>query len=218
MTKKIVLPDLPYAYDALEPILSKEIMQIHHQKHHLAYVNNFNQAAEKYAAAEAQEDLATMIALQPALRFNGGGHLNHSLFWTNLAPPSLGGGAPPQGPLAKALQEQWGSCETFVDQFVAAAVAVQGSGWCWLGACPHSKVLLLKTCPNQDPLFATHGLIPLLGVDVWEHAYYLQYKNARLDYLKAIWKVIDWAEVGKRYASFLSTSLPQGNSVVAPRR
>jgi Fe-Mn family superoxide dismutase len=199
MAKKFNLPDLPYAYNALEPVISAEIMQLHHQKHHNAYVTNLNAALEKYEQAEAKEDLNTMISLQPAIRFNGGGHINHSIFWMNLAPKNKGGGEPPAGELASAIKENWGSLDAFIEKFNAQAAPIQGSGWCWLGWCPKTHQLMISTCANQDPLEGTSGLIPLLGIDVWEHAYYLQYKNARPDYIKAIWQVVNWANVNERY-------------------
>lgn len=199
MVKKIQLPNLPYDYSALEPVISAEIMQLHHQKHHQAYVNNLNAALEKYAEAEAKEDLNAMIALQPAIRFNGGGHINHSIFWKNLAPQNKGGGEAPTGELADAINKKWGSLNSFIEKFNAKAGPIQGSGWCWLALCPHSKQLLIYPCANQDPLEGTASFIPLLGIDVWEHAYYLQYKNARPDYLKAIWQVVNWKDVSERY-------------------
>ncbi|XP_048392772.1 superoxide dismutase [Mn], mitochondrial isoform X2 [Stegostoma tigrinum] len=168
--QKHTLPDLPFDYGALEPHISAEIMQLHHSKHHATYVNNLNITEEKYAEALAKGDVTAQVSLQPALRFNGGGHINHSIFWTNLSPN--GGGEP--------------------------AVGVQGSGWGWLGYSKNSGRLQLAAASNQDPLQGTTGLIPLLGIDVWEHAYYLQYKNVRGDYLKAIWNVINWENVGER--------------------
>lgn len=202
MAKKFTLPDLPYAYDALEPVISTEIMQLHHQKHHQGYVTNLNIALEKYEKAEANEDLNAMVSLQPAIRFNGGGHINHSLFWTNLAPIGQGGGEPVKGDLAQAIEKKWGSFAQFIEKFNSLAAPVQGSGWCWLSLCKSSKELVIETCANQDPLEGTTGLVPLLGIDVWEHAYYLQYKNARPDYLKAIWKVVNWSTVAERYEKF----------------
>ena len=199
MVKKFSLPNLPYDYNALEPVISAEIMQLHHQKHHHTYVSKLNEALEKYAEAEAKEDLETMISLQPAIRFNGGGHINHSIFWTNLAPKNKGGGTLPKGELATHLNKQFGSLETFIEKFNAKAAPIQGSGWCWLGYCKETKMLAMTTCSNQDPLQGTQGYIPLLGIDVWEHAYYLQYKNARPDYLKAIWGVVNWANVSERF-------------------
>lgn len=140
-----------------------------------------------------------MISLQPAIRFNGGGHINHSIFWTNLAPKNQGGGEAPSGELADVIKERWGSLENFIETFNSMAGPIQGSGWCWLAFCPKSKRLMINSCANQDPLEGTTGLVPLLGIDVWEHAYYLQYKNARPDYLKAIWQVINWTNVSQRF-------------------
>lgn len=196
--EKRTLPNLPYDAAALEPFISKEIMLVHHGKHHQAYVNNLNAALDKYAEAEEKGDLATMIALQPQIRFNGGGDINHTLFWENLAPQNKGGGEPPKGELAELLNKTFGSLEAFIEKFNALTGPLQGSGWGWLGYDKASKRLVIATCANQDPL-STLGLVPLLGVDVWEHAYYLQYKNARPDYLKAIWNVIHWETVSKRY-------------------
>lgn len=198
MVHKYQLPKLPYELDALEPVISKEIMDLHYNKHHLAYVNNLNKALEQYAEAEAKNDLAQMVALQKAIKFNGGGDVNHSIFWTNLAPKAQGGGTPPDGALAAAIQKDFGSLEKFIEAFSAKAVAIQGSGWAWLGYCKEGKDLHIATCDNQDPL-STKNLVPLLGVDVWEHAYYLQYKNVRADYVKAIWGIINWKNVAERY-------------------
>lgn len=192
------LPPLPYAPDALEPVISAEIMLLHHGKHHQAYVTNLNKALEQYAKAEKENDIATMIELQSAIRFNGGGHINHSIFWTNLAPVGKGGGIAPNGALAKEIEKRWQSLDKFIDEFSKKAVAIQGSGWCWLGLHKEKKCLSMLTCTNQDPL-STLGYVPLLGVDVWEHAYYLQYKNARADYVKAIWQIINWKNVEERY-------------------
>jgi superoxide dismutase, Fe-Mn family len=197
--KKFELPELEYDYNALEPVISAEIMELHHKKHHQAYVNKLNEALEMYAEAEAKQDLDKMIALQPAIRFNGGGHLNHSIFWTNLAPQSQGGGTPPNGDLLAHIEKVWGSFDQFVEKFNAKVGPIQGSGWGWLCLCKEHQHLTIYACANQDPLFATSGLIPLLGVDVWEHAYYLQYKNTRPEYLKNIWKVVNWANVNKRF-------------------
>ncbi len=194
---KEILPNLPYDYNALEPVISAEIMQIHHQKHHNAYVTNLNAALEKAAAAEAEGNLDELIALQPAIRFNGGGHINHSLFWENLAPE---GKTKLKGDLAKEINSKWGSYESFVECFNGQVAPLQGSGWGWLAMCSKSKILCILTTSNQDSLKATmKGFIPLLGVDVWEHAYYLQYKNARPDYLKNIWRVVNWDTVSKRF-------------------
>lgn len=198
MTLKFELPKLPYELNALEPVISQEIMTLHYTKHHQAYVNNLNAALEKYAEAETKNDIAQMVALQQAIKFNGGGHINHSIFWTNLAPTNNGGGKAPQGPLAEAIENAFGSFENFKEQFNAKAVALQGSGWVWLGYNKTSKQLEIVSCDNQDPL-STKGLVPLLGLDVWEHAYYLQYKNVRADYVKAIWQVLNWKNAEERF-------------------
>ncbi|KAI9313952.1 Manganese/iron superoxide dismutase [Dichotomocladium elegans] len=193
---KVTLPALPYAYNALEPYISAEIMELHHAKHHQAYVNGYNQAEEKLGQSFQGGNITEQIALQNAIKFNGGGHINHSLFWKNLAPKNNGGGGKPEGALLSAIEAEWGSFDDFKAKFNAAAASVQGSGWAWLGYNKESKRLAIATTPNQDPLLS-HA--PLLGVDVWEHAYYLQYKNVRPDYLKAIWEVINWKEVNDRF-------------------
>ncbi|XP_076307855.1 superoxide dismutase [Mn], mitochondrial-like [Tachypleus tridentatus] len=192
---KHTLPDLPYDYNALEPVISAEIMQLHHRKHHATYVNNFNAAEEKLAEAQAKNDISSIIALQPALKFNGGGHINHSIFWKNLSPD---GGGEPDGDLMQLIKADFGSFENMKTQLSTAAVGVQGSGWAWLGFNRTTNRLQVATCANQDPLEATFGLIPLLGIDVWEHAYYLQYKNVRPDYVKAVWNIVNWKDVSER--------------------
>lgn len=190
------LPPLPYELDALEPVISKEIMDLHYNKHHKAYVTNLNKALESYAEAEKKNDLAKMIELDSAIKFNGGGHVNHSIFWTNLAPKGKGGA--PSGALKAEIEKEFGSFDKFKESFSAMTVGIQGSGWGWLGWCPRDKQLKLATRSNQDPL-STLGMVPLLGVDVWEHAYYLQYKNVRPDYVKAIWDIINWKNVEERF-------------------
>uniref|UniRef100_A0A0R3Q0H4 Superoxide dismutase n=1 Tax=Angiostrongylus costaricensis TaxID=334426 RepID=A0A0R3Q0H4_ANGCS len=190
------LPDLPYDYNALEPVICSEIMQLHHQKHHATYVNNLNVCEEKIHSALSKGNVKDAIALQPALKFNGGGHINHSIFWTNLAKD----GGEPSAELMTAIKNDFGSLEKMQELLSAATIAVQGSGWGWLGYCPNGKRLKIATCANQDPLEPTTGLIPLFGIDVWEHAYYLQYKNVRPDYVKAIWKIVNWKNVSERFA------------------
>ncbi len=193
------LPDLPYDFSALDPVIIAEIMQLHYTKHHGGYVTNLNTSLEKYHDAEAKRDVGAMIALQQAIRFNGGGHVNHSVFWTNLAPIGKGGGEAPKGDLAHAIQTEFGSLEAFIEKLSAAAVAIQGSGWGWLGFNKAANRLVIATCANQDPL-STLGFVPLLGIDVWEHAYYLQYKNVRAEYVKNIWKIVNWKNVEERYS------------------
>jgi superoxide dismutase, Fe-Mn family len=194
------LPPLPYDFNALEPVISAEIMRLHYEKHHKTYVTNLNKALEQYQEASNKNDLAQMIALQSAIKFNGGGNVNHSIFWTNLAPKDKGGGTLPEGALATAIQSRFGSLESFIELLSAKAVAIQGSGWGWLGYCKVKKALDIATCDNQDPL-STKGLIPLLGIDVWEHAYYLQYKNVRADYVKSLWQVVNWKNVEERFSA-----------------
>eukprot|EP00879_Flechtneria_rotunda_P001586 GHRR01001745.1.p1 GENE.GHRR01001745.1~~GHRR01001745.1.p1 ORF type:complete len:264 (+),score=77.91 GHRR01001745.1:89-793(+) len=191
------LPNLPYSYDALEPVINGEIMELHHSKHHATYVTNLNKALEQYAEAESKRDLPKVISLQSAINFNGGGHINHDIFWTNLAPEK--DAAPPSGELLDAINAKWGSLDNFRSSFNTTTAAVQGSGWGWLAYHKGNKALEIVTTANQDPV-AAKGYVPLLGVDVWEHAYYLQYKNVRPDYLKNIWRVINWDNVAQRYA------------------
>ncbi|OSX62241.1 hypothetical protein POSPLADRAFT_1093427, partial [Postia placenta MAD-698-R-SB12] len=187
------LPELPYAYDALEPHISGQIMKLHHQKHHQTYVTGLNAAEESYAKAQSPKE---KILLQPALKFNGGGHINHSLFWKNLAPTSQGGGDLPAGPLKDAIQADFGGLDALKKKLNAATAAIQGSGWGWLGYNPTTKKLEVVTTANQDPLLSH---VPLIGIDIWEHAFYLQYYNVKPDYLNAIWKVINFKEAEARY-------------------
>ena len=189
-----------YGYGDLEPVLPAEIMEIHHSKHHATYVANYNAAIEKQAALIAADDVAGIIANQSAINFNGGGHVNHSIFWKNLAPPSQGGGAPPTGKLAKAIDARFGSFEEFKSRMSAATVGIQGSGWGWLCFHHETKDLEIVTCANQDPCLVG---VPLLGIDVWEHAYYLQYKNVRPEYVKQLWSVVNFKDVAERYENAL---------------
>lgn len=194
--QKHTLPDLPYDYKDLEPIISTEIMKLHHSKHHAAYVNNYNVAEEKLAEAQAKNDTNAIISLMPAIKFNGGGHINHSIFWQTLSPC----GGEPSKELLSAICEAFGSMESMKTDLTALSVGIQGSGWGWLGYNKKSKRLQLAACANQDPLEATTGLVPLFGIDVWEHAYYLQYKNVRPDYVKAIFDIVNWDDVSRRYS------------------
>jgi len=192
------LPPLPYPYDGLEPYISKQIMTLHHDKHHQTYVNALNAAELAYAKASTPKE---RIALQAALKFNGGGHINHSLFWKNLAPSATEGrgcgGVLKEGPLKTAICERWGSLETLKKEFNTTTAGIQGSGWGWLGVDPSTGKLEIVTTANQDPLL-TH--VPIIGVDIWEHAFYLQYLNVKADYLNAIWSVINFEEAESRYA------------------
>jgi len=194
------LPPLPYAPEALEPHIDAQTMNIHHGKHHQAYVTNLNAAIEKAPeiAGWSLDDLCRRInevpeAVRTAVRNNGGGHWNHSLFWQLMAPNA---GGEPTGALAEAIVAAFGSFATFKEQFQAAGMGRFGSGWAWL-VSDNGKLSIVST-PNQDnPLM--EGKHAILGVDVWEHAYYLKYQNRRADYLGAFWNVVNWAEVAKRY-------------------
>jgi len=192
---KHTLPELPYDFGALEPHISGEIMETHYKKHHQTYVNGLNDAEDKMETTSATAD---KIALLPLLKFHGGGHINHSLFWENLSPISKHGGAPPTGKLATAINENWGSLDEFKGKFNTALAGVQGSGWGWLVKDKETGNLNIITMPNQDPV-DTKLYVPLLGIDAWEHAYYLQYKNVKADYFKAIWNVINWNAAEQRY-------------------
>lgn len=196
------LPDLPYAYDALEPHIDAKTMEIHHTKHHQAYISKANAALEGHSdlAAKSIEDLISDLSAVPedirgAIRNNGGGHANHSLFWTVMSPS--GGGAP-SGDLAADIDSTFGSFDAFKEQFSNAAATRFGSGWAWLSV--DGGKLVVESTPNQDtPL--SEGHTPILGLDVWEHAYYLNYQNKRPDYISAFFNVINWDEVAKRYAA-----------------
>ena len=202
------LPNLPYGFDALEPHIDTQTMQIHHGKHHAAYVNNLNKALEgkKDFEAKSIEDLVAHINAVPenirtAVRNNGGGHYNHSLFWETIGPKA--GGAP-TGELADAIKADFGSFDAFKEKFTTAGTTRFGSGWAWL-IVSNGKLAVCST-PNQDnPLMDIAEVRgkPILGMDVWEHAYYLKYQNRRPDYIAAFWNVINWNAVGKRYKSLL---------------
>lgn len=195
------LPDLSYPFDALEPHIDARTMEIHHDRHHAGYVNNLNNALEGHGdlSGKSLEDLLGNLGTVPenirtAVRNNGGGHANHSLFWQIMSPQ--GGGAP-SGDLATALQNAFGSFDAFKDAFTAAATGRFGSGWAWLAV--GGSGLEVTSTPNQDsPLM--EGKTPILGLDVWEHAYYLKYQNKRPDYVKAWWNVVSWSEVAARFA------------------
>jgi Fe-Mn family superoxide dismutase len=197
------LPALPYDFAALEPHIDTQTMQIHHGKHHQTYVNNLNAALEKHPELFAQslEQLLRDIDIGPedirtAVRNNGGGHHNHSLFWTLMAPPAKGGGGAPSGAVGEAIAKAFGGVPAFKEAFANAAATRFVSGWAWL-VLARGKLEIIST-PNQDsPLM--DGKTPILGLDVWEHAYYLTYQNRRPDYVAAWWNVVNWPEVNRRY-------------------
>lgn len=197
------LPDLPYAHDALEPHVDKKTMQIHHGKHHQGYVNKLNAALEGHSDLQAKsiKDLLKGFANLPdavkgAVQNNGGGHANHSLFWTVMSPE--GGGAP-AGALADAIKSAFGSFDTFKEKFSAAAGTRFGSGWAWLVVNGQGKLEVYSTA-NQDSPYMK-GDTPILGLDVWEHAYYLNYQNRRPDYVSAFWNVVNWDQVSANYTA-----------------
>jgi len=195
------LPQLPYAYDALEPHIDKETMNIHHTKHHNTYVTNLNKALEGHADLQGKslEELISNLdavpeSIRTAVRNNGGGHANHSLFWKILSP---NGGGTPSGDLLEAINKKFGSFDAFKEEFTKAATGRFGSGWAWLVV--NNGELEVTSTPNQDsPLM--EGKTPILGLDVWEHAYYLKYQNRRPEYISAFWNVVNWDEVAKLYS------------------
>jgi Fe-Mn family superoxide dismutase len=198
------LPPLPYAPDALEPYIDKMTMEIHHGKHHNAYVTNLNKALESapdLAGKKIEELLANNCAIVPegirtAVRNNGGGHINHSMFWTIMAP--AGGAAKPSGALAEAIDSTFGSFDTFKEKFNAAGATRFGSGWAWL-LKSGGKLEIASTANQDSPVM--EGKSPVMGLDVWEHAYYLKYQNRRPDYMAAWWSVVNWKEIEKRFAA-----------------
>ena len=191
------LPDLPYDYSALAPSISGKIMELHHSKHHQAYVTGANNALAQLAEARDAGALGNVNKLEKDLAFNLGGHVNHSVFWTNMSPD---GGDKPVGDLAAAIDDQFGSVEKFVAHFTATALGVQGSGWSVLAFDSVAQRLVIFQLFDQQgnvPL----GVVPLLMLDVWEHAYYLDYLNVRADYVKAFWNIVDWANVQARFTA-----------------
>jgi Fe-Mn family superoxide dismutase len=194
---KYTLPELPYDYAALEPHISGAIMQLHHDKHHQTYVTGANTALEQLAEARETGNLANINKLQKDLAFNLGGHTNHSIFWENLSPD---GGDKPTGELAAAIDEYFGSFDKFQAHFTAAALGVQGSGWAGLFWDSIGQNLIIDQFFDQQGQIVA-GTVPLLLLDVWEHAYYLDYKNVRADYVKAFWNIANWADVQARFTA-----------------
>ena len=195
------LPPLPYDFAALEPHIDAQTMQIHHDKHHAAYVNNLNAALEKYpqlqnkSAEELISDLNSVPEdIRTAVRNNGGGHVNHTMFWRIMGP---NGGGEPTGAIASAIKEAFGDFETFKQQFNDAGVKRFGSGWAWLVRGAGGKLQITSTANQDNPM--SEGMYPIMGNDVWEHAYYLKYQNRRPDYLAAWWNVVNWDEVNRRF-------------------
>lgn len=200
------LPELPYAYDALEPHIDAKTMEIHHTKHHQTYINNINAGIE----GTEWEDLSVEELVSKANQVpedlknnvinNGGGHANHSLFWTVMSPE---GGGNPEGEIAQAIDKELGGFEAFKEAFTKAALTRFGSGWAWLSVAPDQTIIVENSANQDSPLM--HGNTPILGLDVWEHAYYLKYQNRRPEYIAAFFNVVNWKEVNRRYLEALST-------------
>ncbi|MGQ7263466.1 superoxide dismutase [Vreelandella sp. V005] len=199
------LPELPYAYDALEPNIDAMTMEIHHSRHHQTYVNNLNAALEGTGLEDVPvEELVANLdrvpeAKRQAVINNGGGHANHSMFWQMMSPNA---GGNPQGDVAKAIDSELGGLEAFKEEFKKAAVGRFGSGWAWLSVTPEKKLVVENTLNQDSPLM--HGNTPVLGLDVWEHAYYLKYQNKRPDYIAAFFDVVNWEDVERRYQAAIS--------------
>lgn len=199
------LPALPYAYDALEPNIDTKTMEIHHTKHHQTYINNINGAIqgtvwEKFPVEELVAKVNEVPAeLKPMVINNAGGHANHSLFWTVMSPH---GGGEPTGDIATAIDQQLGGFDAFKEAFTKAAISRFGSGWAWLSVTPAGKIVVESSANQDSPLM--HGHTPILGLDVWEHAYYLKYQNRRPEYIAAFYNVVDWDEVNRRYHAALT--------------
>lgn len=191
------LPDLDYDYSALEPHLSARIVELHHSKHHQAYVDGANQTLERLAHARDHRDFTSLTGLEKSLAFHVSGHILHSLYWSNLSPD---GGGEPDGALAEAIGEDFGDFAAFASHMTAAVTSVQGSGWAVLGWEPVGEHLVVEQVENHQSLSIASST-PLLAIDAWEHAYYLQYENRRADYATAIWNVINWADVARRFAA-----------------
>ncbi|MDC0912157.1 superoxide dismutase [Aquiluna sp.] len=190
------LPELSYDYSALEPHISARIMELHHSKHHQAYVTGANAALEAMEKARIEDNFATLPKLQKDLAFNLGGHVNHSIFWKNLSPSS----SAPEGDLAAAITEYFGSFEAFKNHFSAAAIGIQGSGWAYLAWDALGNRMIIGQLYDQQGNLAM-GNIPLLMLDMWEHAFYLDYQNVKADYVKAFWNIISWEDVANRFGS-----------------
>jgi Fe-Mn family superoxide dismutase len=197
------LPDLPYDYSALEPHISGQIVELHHSKHHQAYVTGLNTALEQLEEARSKGELGTITKLEKDLAFNLAGHINHSVFWKNQSPD---GGDKPAGDLGQAIEDNFGSWDGFQAQFTQAATTIQGNGWATLEWEPLGQRLIIQQFYDHQNNLAV-GTHPLLMLDVWEHAFYLQYKNVKADYVKAFWNVINWDDVAARYAAAQSITI-----------
>jgi len=211
------LPALPYPYDALEPHIDGRTMEIHHGKHHAAYVNNLSKALEPHVDLQ-QKSITELLAdlgsvpesIRGAVRNNGGGHFNHTLFWSIMAPPGKGGGGRPSGDLASAIDAELGSFDEFKKAFTKAAETRFGSGWAWLGVRDDGSLCVCSTANQDNPLMkqcCDSPCQPILGLDVWEHAYYLHYQNRRPDYVASWWNVVNWSAVAERYSRAVTANV-----------
>jgi Fe-Mn family superoxide dismutase len=201
MLTKHELPALPYAYNALEPYIDARTMELHHSKHHKAYVDGLNKAEAELAKARSLQDYSFIQYWSKQSAFHGGGHALHSLFWKSMASPSQGGGGEPKGLLLEKIKEDFGSFDSFKKQFSAAAASVEGSGWAILHLRKSDNRLIILQAENQHKLSAW-DTIPLLNIDVWEHAYYLTYQNKRADYIQAWWNIVNWRFVEEMYTLY----------------
>lgn len=197
-SEDILLPQLPYNYTELQPVISETIMRLHHLMHHQGYITNYNLARKSLEVAIGEGDLYTIELLQNTIKFNLGGHLNHAFFWKVLAPQGKGGELNSRSELLNKINLQFGSLDNMKALFNKKALAIQGSGWCWLGLNKVTNTLEIRETANQDPL-AIFGVEAIFGVDVWEHAYYLDYQNKRGNYLEKIWTIANWTQIETNY-------------------
>lgn len=197
---KVSLPKLDYNYDELEPVLSRELLTIHHSKHHQNYIDTYNNLVKNLEDAKEKKEIKKIISLLPNIKFNLGSHINHSLYWKNLSPIKQGGGIIPEdSQLLKKINEQWGSLEKFKGDFISRIMKIQGSGWGNLALDKTTNSLEYIETKDQDPVALQENKVPILCIDAWEHAWYLKYLNNKKTYYTEIWKIINWQELEKRY-------------------
>ena len=200
MSHSVSLPKLDYGYDELEPVLSKQLVTVHHTKHHQNYVDTYNNLMVQLAEAQKNGDINKIVSLAPGIKFNLGSHINHSIYWKNLCPIKNGGGALlPDSALIKKIESQWGSFEKFKEDFINQIMKIQGSGWGNLAYNKTTKCLEYLETKDQDPVALKPNYVAILCVDGWEHAWYLQYKNVKKTYYTEIWKIINWRDLEQRY-------------------
>jgi Fe-Mn family superoxide dismutase len=200
MSGKVTLPKLDYGYADLEPVLSEQLLTLHHTKHHQNYVDTYNKLLDEFNDACSKNDINKMVSLTPGLKFNLGSHINHSQYWKNLAPIKKGGGVVPENSnLVKKIKEQWGSVDKFKEDFVNKIMTIQGSGWGNLAYNKTTKVLEYLETKDQDPVALKKEYVPILAIDAWEHAWYIKYLNVKKSYYTEIWKIVNWADLAKRY-------------------